>query len=143
MTSARHGFAVIILMVCSLSILAAESSYACSCAVSSVEVARGQSVLVFEGVLTRAVRGEGETPGQGTFRVERVWKGTPEQTVTVALNASDFCPPHFEEGKRYVVYAQGTAAAPRIQQCARYAQASQLERERRELGVPTRTFPRR
>ena len=115
---------------------------ACSCAVFSAADARRASVFVFEGVLTRFIPASGERPRQAVFRLYRVWRGAPGQTLSVQVEAPDsMCPPHFEVGQRYLVYASGSEAAPRVRQCARYAAAEGLAAERRALGRPRRALP--
>jgi hypothetical protein len=116
---------------------------ACSCAVAAAPAARDASVVTFEGVLLRIEPpADDASPARAVFRLSRVWKGAPPRELTVEVQAQPtMCPPHFEVGQRYIVYASGTIQRPRVAQCARYAIASQLARERRELGNPIRTFP--
>lgn len=114
---------------------------ACSCALMPAAQARDAAAVVFEGVLERVLPAADGAPERGVFRVERVWKGAIEATLVVQLNTMTFCPPHFTVGERYVVYADGTEASPRVRSCQRWAAGAQLEAERRELGAPIRTFP--
>jgi len=115
---------------------------ACSCTILPAADVRRASVFVFEGVLTRFIPASGERPRQAVFRLYRVWRGAAGQTLSVQVEAPDsMCPPHFAVGQRYIVYATGSEAAPRVRQCARYAAAEGLAAERRALGRPLRTFP--
>ena len=120
----------------------ADAARACSCAVMAAPQARDAAVLVFEGELLR-ITASSDGPGAAiaVFRLSRVWKGTPPRELSVQIPAPPtMCPPHFEVGQRYIVYASGTAAAPRVTRCARYAWPAQIEAERSALGPPLRTF---
>jgi hypothetical protein len=121
--------------------LPSAAARACSCAVSDVPSAREQATHVFEGVVTRGLPAEGDTPERVEFRVERVWKGAVSQTFAVAASLGmSMCPPYFEVGQRYVIYTSGPADAPRVERCARYAGSHSLATERAALGRPTQRF---
>lgn len=131
--------AVVGLVVVSLVALPARVD-ACSCAVMDVPNARRAAALVFEGTLIRMEQAT-EGTARGTFRVRRVWKGNVGREITLNVPPTmSMCPPHFEEGQTYIVYAE---PGPRVGACARWGAGAMLEQERRALGNPVRTYRRR
>lgn len=117
----------------------ASPALACSCVEVPVPAARSAATWVFEGVMLRgSPTGEAERQ-RATFRVERVWKGTLAEEVTIDIpTAGSMCPPNLTVGERVILYVSGTPEAPRVEGCARYAVSSQLRAERRALGRPQR-----
>ncbi|MFK7988329.1 MAG: hypothetical protein AB8I08_20075 [Sandaracinaceae bacterium] len=108
---------------------------ACSCIEQPVATARAAATWVFEGVMLRAEPSSESGRQRATFRVERVWKGTPGAEVTIDVpGPGSMCPPHLSVGERVILYATGPAEAPRVESCARYAMPSELRAERRRLG---------
>lgn len=128
----------------SLFFLLEGEAHACSCVVVEPAAARNAAGIVFEGVLLRHEAASDGDSAVATFRVERVWRGEVRATVTVRTpGLLSMCPPHFEVGQRYIVYADGSPESASVRQCARYATGSSLRSERAALGRPTRTFPGR
>lgn len=128
----------------SLFFLLEGEAHACSCAVPEPAAARDAAGIVFEGVLLRHEAAADGGSAMATFRVERVWRGEVRATVTVRTpGLQSMCPPHFEVGQRYIVYADGSPESASVHQCARYGFGRNLSSERAALGRPTRTFPER
>lgn len=133
----------VLVVVATLLLGAPAAVQACSCAVMDVPTARRAAAMVFEGTILRIESPASSGVAQATFRVERVWKGTVAREVTIRVPAQpSMCPPHFEQGQTYIVYAASSDQGPRVGSCARHAVASQLAAERNALGAPERTYPR-
>ncbi len=133
---------LLLALVLSLSV-GSSLARACSCLVQDAPSSLAAATWVFEGELLRTtlVGDPNQERSMGVFRVSHVWKGTVAQEVTVQIpSENSMCPPHFQVGERYVVYAVGPATAPRVARCARYAHPRTVPEERRALGTPTRTY---
>lgn len=133
----------VLVVVAGLLFAAPSAVHACSCAVMDVTGARRAAAMVFEGTIVRIDQPPNSGTARATFRVERVWKGTVSREVTLNVPAQpSMCPPHFEQGHTYIVYAASSDAGPSVRACARYAAGGGLDAERRELGAPEQTYPR-
>ncbi len=123
------------------SLPAPPAASACSCLVASAAAARRSASMVFEGTALR-ITPSSDGRAHAVFRVSRVWKGSVTREITIDVPAQpSMCPPHLQQGEVYILYVDVSDGESRVRACARYAGASQLDAERRELGAPIRRFP--
>jgi hypothetical protein len=141
-------------MVLTLSLVAASTGWACSCAPpESVSKAIEQASAVFAGRITRLEQvGEGFLQKKkATFAVEMAWKGADiRREVEVLTNLhSASCGLGFQVGQAWVIYAHqrpdrvGGGLGSNLCTRSRKLGDDQAkdEHERIELGPPTVNFP--
>ena len=91
-----------------------DCAYACSCAMPQgtqkerAERALSSSEAVFSGRVTAIEKEAATRTTTATLRVSEVWKGPERATLEVSTASYEAaCGYHFEEGKEYLVYANG------------------------------------
>src|SRR6266550_3570533 len=87
-------------------LIASSVSLACVCNVRSLSKRKSESRNVFVGTLTKRTQESenGRLLWRNQFAVERYWKGTKVNEITV-YTTSDDCASWFELGQRYLVLA--------------------------------------
>ena len=114
-------------MIISISSWFSGNAYACSCEYpSSPDDALKNSDAVFSGkVLSLQETNTGymkssADPVVVTFEVDDVWKGPQTKTITVSTAASSAsCGYEFQEGEKYIVYANGQESSLSTGLCSR------------------------
>jgi hypothetical protein len=107
----RNALVVLALAGVGLLIAPATPACACSCAEATLEEYRGYADVVFVGVVTKIDRPlfglSSADPVGVTLQVSDVYQGRAQATtrVTTAMDGAS-CGYAFEEGRRYLVFAQ-------------------------------------
>lgn len=117
-------------------------SFACSCIMSGTPTEElAKSTAVFSArvtdinVPTRFVSFSSADPVKVTFQVDDVWKGPIQETqVATTARSGASCGYEFEEGKEYIVYAQGDESDLKVSLCSRTRPLSQASADLEELG---------
>ena len=110
-TRVLAGFASVALLVTSLVALLPDHAYACSgmgfmgTPQEHVKQELEESRAVFSGEVQDITKWNNEGFQTITLRTIDVWKGPHRDTLEV--NSGNMCPYSFEEGREYLVYAEG------------------------------------
>jgi hypothetical protein len=109
-----------------LFLISAQKSFACSCLVSDkplktqVKEAFNGAAAVFAGEAVEVAKVEDGFLVK--FKVEKSWKGKFSREIKITTNAdSAMCGYTFEVGKKYIVYADGSADKLAVYLCSRTA----------------------
>jgi hypothetical protein len=134
MSNLRFGLSVVL-----CTIFLAPHVLACSCIPPGPPADElKKAAAVFAGEVVRLSGGSGEGTVTVTFRVSRVWKGPQERTLVVTTpGSSASCGVSFEEGKSYLVYAEGEQEDLRAYLCSRTAELSAATEDLAALGEGT------
>lgn len=108
---------------------------ACTClqpvAHATKELARHASV--FAGTVSKVE--PGDDASRVTFEVARVYKGPRRKTLTVASGGAAACAVGFEEGREYLVFADGADPSLATDRCAGTRTLAQAGRSVRQLDL--------
>lgn len=109
-------------------------AYACSCVrPPAPNQALANAAVVFSGRVTNIERVKGRL--NVTFRVDKHWKGTPGQSLTVQTSATTAtCGYPFKVGQTYLVYADRRQGGLQTNQCSRTTLLSQAAEDLSVLG---------
>jgi hypothetical protein len=106
-------------------LVSAEKTFACSCMASTkplktqVKEAFDNSAAVFTGEVIEIVS-KGEFELTVKIKVEKSWKANlPKEIFLTTAKQSAMCGYGFEDGKKYIVYADGSVNALTANNCSR------------------------
>lgn len=92
------------LLLTTVGALAPTATHACSCKYIAPDAALSMADAAFVGVVV-AVRHEAKI-SLATFRIERIWKGPPSETIEVGVDVISSCAAELQIGERHLVYAK-------------------------------------
>jgi hypothetical protein len=111
-----------------------DCAYACSCATGSIQRYISSSEAVFSGQVTAIEKEAATRTTTATLRVSEVWKGPERSTLEVSTSSQgSACGYHFEEGKEYLVYADGKQVL-KVNACGGTKQLSDADEDLALLG---------
>lgn len=119
-------------------VLAAPPTDACSCKPPSPPAeAMAERDAVFEARVAEVRADPSEGRSAVTLEVLRSWKGVDASSLTVTTSGSSAsCGFHFEEGERYLVYADAVEGALWVSLCSRTAPIDSAQKDLAVLGEP-------
>lgn len=126
------GLAVLLLVAGSFAV---EAQSSCTCTTSASDHAvkdLGRYKSAFAGKVVSV-----EPDGRVTFEVLRVWKGPRGKTMALKSAGPENCRFPFEQGKHYLVYANGEKEALSTDRCAPIAELQNAGTQMRQLDLHT------
>jgi len=114
---------------------AVEAQSSCTCTTSASDHAvkdLSRYKSAFAGKVVRV-----EPDGRVTFEVLRVWKGPRAKSLALKSAGPENCRFPFEQGRQYLVYANGDKEALSTDRCAPIAELQNAGSQMRQLDLHT------